>query len=46
MSNKCKLEFEGFEDVIDKLAKVNANIKKIAEKSLIESHKLITKKGR
>ena len=45
MSNKCKLEFEGFEEVIDKLAKVNANIKKIAEKSLIESHKLITKKA-
>ncbi len=43
MSNKCYLEFDGFDEVIARLTKLEGNVKGTAEKALKESHKVITK---
>lgn len=43
MSNKCYLEFDGFDEVIARLTKLESNVKGTAEKALKESHKVITK---
>lgn len=45
MANKTRIEFEGFEEVIAKLSKLNGDIKGITEKALKETHKVITKKA-
>lgn len=45
MSNKCYLEFEGFDEVIERLTKLGGNVKNTAEKALKETHKIITKKA-
>ncbi len=45
MSNKTYLEFDGFDEVITRLNKLNANTKVIAEKALKKSHSIITKKS-
>ena len=45
MSNKSKIEFEGFEEVIYRLSKLGANVKGTTEKALKETHKLITQKA-
>ena len=44
MSNKAYLEFEGFNEAIARLNKLNANTKNISEKSLKKTHEIITKK--
>ena len=38
MSNKAYLEFEGFNEAIARLNKLNANTKNISEKSLKKTH--------
>lgn len=43
--NKIGIEFEGFEEVINKLTKLDGNVKEITNKSLKETHKIITKKA-
>lgn len=45
MSNKSKIEFEGFEEVISRLSKLEANVKQVTEKALKETHKVITEKA-
>ncbi len=43
MSNKIRMEFEGFEDVIKRLSKLEGNIKKPTEQALKSAHKFVTK---
>lgn len=45
MSNKCYLEFDGFEEVIERLTKLEGNVKVTAEKALKETHRIITEKA-
>lgn len=45
MSNKTRIEFEGFEEVISRLTKLNGNVKNISEKALKKTHEIITKKA-
>jgi hypothetical protein len=45
MSNKCYIEFEGFEEAIQRLTKLEGNAKATAEKALKETHRIITKKA-
>lgn len=45
MANKTKIEFEGFEEVIARLTKLDGDIKGVTEKALRETHKVITKKA-
>lgn len=45
MSNKCYLEFDGFDEAIARLTKLEGNVKGTAEKALKESHKNITQKA-
>lgn len=45
MSNKTKIEFDGFEEVISRLKKLDGDIKKVTEKALDETHKYVTKKA-
>lgn len=40
--NKLELNFEGFEDVLKQLRKLEADVKSIAEKALEESFKTVT----
>lgn len=45
MSNKSKIEFEGFEELIDKLTKLGANVKETSEKALKATHEYVTEKA-
>lgn len=45
MANKTRIEFDGFEEVIARLIKLNGDIKGVTEKALRETHKVITKKA-
>ena len=45
MANKTRIEFEGFEEVIARLTKLDGDIKGVTEKALRETHKVITKKA-
>ena len=45
MANKTRIEFDGFEQVIAKLTKLDGDVKGITEKALRETHKVITKKA-
>lgn len=45
MANKTRIEFEGFEEVIARLSKLDGDIKGVTEKALRETHKVITKKA-
>lgn len=45
MSNKVYLEFEGFDEVIARLTKLNGNVKGITEKALRKTHSIVTKKA-
>lgn len=45
MANKTRLEFDGFEEVIARLSKLEGDVKGITEKALRETHKVITKKA-
>lgn len=45
MSNKTRIEFDGFEETISRLNKLNANVKNITEKALKKTHEIITKKA-
>jgi HK97 gp10 family phage protein len=42
---KIKLEFDGFNDVIQKLEKLDGDVRKTTEKALKETHKIITSKA-
>lgn len=44
MSNKVYLEFEGFDEAIARLNKLNGNVKQISEKALKKTHSIITEK--
>ena len=43
--NKIGIEFEGLDEIITRLTKLNANIKNITNKGLKETHKIVTKKA-
>ncbi len=43
---KTGIEFEGFEEVLAKLNKLNGDVKGTTEKALKQTHNLITKKAR
>ena len=43
--NKTYLEFEGFEEAISRLTKLEGDVKGTTEKALKETHKIITKKA-
>lgn len=45
MANKTRIEFEGFDEVIARLTKLDGDIKGVTEKALRETHKAITKKA-
>lgn len=45
MANKTRLEFEGFEEAIARLTKLEGNVKTTTEKALKETHKIITAKA-
>lgn len=45
MSNKSKIELDGFEEIISRLSKLGSNTKQITEKALVETHKLVTEKA-
>ncbi len=40
-----KLEFSGFDEILKKLTKLEADTKTIAEKALTETHKIVTEKA-
>lgn len=40
-----KLEFSGFDEILKKLTKLEADTKTIAEKALTETHKIVTDKA-
>lgn len=46
MGSKLKLEFDGLDNVIQKLTKLGSNVKGTAEKALKESHKIVTDKAK
>lgn len=43
MSTKLKFEFEGFDEIIEKLTNLGGDVRKTAEKALKECHKQVTK---
>ncbi len=43
MSKKLRIEFEGFEEVIQRLSSLEGNIKKTTENALKSAHKYVTK---
>lgn len=43
MSTKLKFEFEGFDELIEKLTNLGGDVRKTAEKGLKECHKQVTK---
>lgn len=43
MSTKLKFEFEGFDELIEKLINLGGDVRKTAEKALKECHKQVTK---
>lgn len=43
--NKIGIEFEGFDNAVAKLTKLNGNIKEITNRGLRETHKIITEKA-
>lgn len=43
--NKIGIEFEGFDEVVAKLKKLNGNVKELTNKGLKETHKIITEKA-
>lgn len=45
MSNKTRIEFDGFDEAIARLNKLNGNVKAISEKALKKTHEIITKKA-
>lgn len=44
MANKTRIEFDGFEEVIARLSKLEGDIKGTTEKALKETHSIITEK--
>ena len=46
MANRTRIEFDGFDEVIKRLEKLNGDIKGTTEKALKETHKIITKQAR
>lgn len=45
MANKTRIEFDGFEEVIKKLSKLEGDIKGTTEKALKKTHSIITQKA-
>lgn len=45
MSIKSRIEFDGFEEAIARLNKLNGNVKNISEKALKKTHEIITQKA-
>ncbi len=42
---KVKLEFDGFNQLTSRLSKLGVDIKPVAERALIESHRIVTEKA-
>lgn len=45
MSKKTGIEFDGFEEAISRINKLNGNLKSTTEKALKKTHEIITKKA-
>jgi len=45
MASKMKLEFDGFDEVLNKLYKLESDVPKVVEKALIKTHSIITDKA-
>lgn len=45
MSNRCYLEFEGFDEVIKRLTNLEGDVKETSERALKECHKVVTRKA-
>lgn len=45
MANKTMIEFDGFDEVLERLKKVDGDIKGTTEKALKKTHEIITKKA-
>lgn len=45
MANKTRIEFEGFEEVMARLKKLDGDMKGTTEKALKETHAIVTKKA-
>ena len=45
MANKTRIEFDGFEELLERLKKVEGDIKGTTNKALKETHKIITEKA-
>lgn len=45
MANKTMIEFDGFDEVLERLKKVDGDIKQTTTKALKETHKIITRKA-
>lgn len=43
MANKTRIEFEGFEEAVARLTKLEGNVRKVTEKALEETHDYVTK---
>ena len=43
MANKTRIEFDGFEEVVARLSKLGADVPKVMDKALTETHKYVTK---
>lgn len=42
MANKTYIEFDGFDEVVNRIKKLDGDIKGVTEKALKETHKIIT----
>lgn len=42
MANKTRIEFEGFEEAVARLSKLEGNVRQVTEKALDETHKYVT----
>ena len=45
MANKTRIEFEGFDEVLNRLKKLDGDVKGTIDKALRETHKVITDKA-
>jgi len=46
MASKMKLEFDGFDEVLNKLYTLEADVPKVVEKALIKTHEIVTNKAK
>lgn len=45
MASKIQLEFDGFDRIVDRLTKLEGDVKNATERALTESHRIVTEKA-